>query len=134
MSALLKASMIGLAVVVVAAAHASEQAPILNLRGIEPRTISVGGPGVLLTVTRQQAAALIFTNQVRVTYGADLVGFARIRQLGRQSEGDAFILRFETEEQAAAAERVLRLRDATPSPLHEEAGAARDFVQSGRRE
>jgi hypothetical protein len=139
MNMVFKCCLVALAAVALTAARAGEQPrSILNLQEISPSGLSVIGNRVRLMVNGQPPQILAFTNRpashlahrvepdsqsVRVTYGADLVGFARVEV--RQTEAELILvsLDFETAEQAVAAGKALRYRDAAPSPLRKEKAA-----------
>lgn len=136
MSTFIKCWLVALSVASVLSAPAAEQPPILDLREIKALAITVAGKQVSIMVTGQPPHLLTFTNfgptqlkhrddpdpnRVRVTYGKDLVGFAHVRaDVSRpvpRTVVTSLSLIFETEEQAAAAAKALRARDAAPSPL-----------------
>jgi len=118
------------------ATHAAESDRVLNLKGINPLTLSVSSNQLFITVTGRPPHILTFTNlaaiplrrggvpdpskMVQITYDKDLVGRANVlvpRPAAKSSV--VFVdLRFETGEQATAAARALRPRNATPEPLH----------------
>jgi len=118
-------------------AWANEQARTLDLREVAPLVISVSGKQVLLVITGKPPHVLTLTNpapsrpssdnkpgskRVRVTYGGDLVGFARVLRADLQGALIKVSLIFETEEQAVAAGKALRPASAKPSPLPRDKG------------
>jgi hypothetical protein len=132
MSTILKCLPVALSVFVAIGAWAAEQVRTLDLREIAPVVVSVSGKQVMLVITGQPPHILTFTNAapsqlssgnkptsklVRVTYGRDLVGFARVLRTDPQGAVRKASLIFETEEQAAAAGKALRPGSAKPSPL-----------------
>ncbi len=134
MSTVFKYCLIALSVLWLRVVHAGEQPRIFNLREIEPRAVAVAGKQVSLMVTGRPPNILTFTNlapsslkrrddpdpkRFQVTYGKDLVGFARVlvSRPNPKAAVTCVSLTFETEEQATAAGKALRPRDATPSPL-----------------
>lgn len=136
MSTVFKCWLVALFVASVVPAHAAEEPPILDLREINALGSTVRERQVSIMVTGQPPHLLTFTNfaltqlkhrddpgrnRVRVTYGKDLVGFAQVRVLVARPIAKTVVtsvsLTFETEEQATAAAKALRARDAAPSPL-----------------
>ncbi len=120
MSTVSKYCVIALSVVWLRVSHAGEQSRILNLHEIEPWAVAVAGKRVPLVVTGQPPHILTFTNlapspfkrrdapepkRVQVTYGKDLVGFARVlvSRPNPKAAVTSVSLAFETEEQATAA-------------------------------
>ena len=117
---------------VVASARAGEQPLTLDLREVSPILVTVSDKQVSLVITGHPPRVLMFSNsapsglavgdkpgskRLRVTYGGDLVGFARLLKAEpRASLVDASLL-FETEEQAIAAGKALRPGSTKPSPL-----------------
>ncbi len=134
MNSVLRSCLVGLSVISLTAARAGEQPRIFDLREVAPRAITVAGKRVLLVLTGEPPHILTFTNlapsnlkrrdepdrnRIQVTYGKDVVGFARvlISHSDRKAAATRVTLAFETVEQAAAAGKALGSRDAPPSPL-----------------
>jgi len=135
MRTLRKFSLILLVASFLSATHAAEPDRILNLKGINPLTLSVVSNQLFITVTGRPPHILTFTNlaaiplrrgeppdpskMVQITYGKDLVGRANVlvRSPGAKSSVTFIDLRFETGEQATAAAQALRPRNTTPEPL-----------------
>lgn len=121
-----------LSTLAVAGAGADEQAPTFDLREVKPAFVSVSGTQVSLVITGQPPHTLVLTNaspsrlgatnrenlkRLRVTYGADLIGFARVQKCERRGALLNTVLLFQTEDQAVAAEKASRQGGANASPL-----------------
>lgn len=107
---------------------------VFDLKEIHPLSVTSGGLRMFLSLTGQPSYLLTLTNmnpatlkgrdqsvpgRVQVRYGRDLVGTAHIDVVAPQTNSSliSITLTFKTEDQARAAAKVLRLRDATPTPL-----------------
>ena len=138
MSTILRCWLFGPVVFLALGAWANDQARTLDLREVAaPLVISVSGKQVLLVITGKPPHILTLTNpapsrpssdnrpgskRVRVPYGGDLVGFARVLRADPQGALIKVSLIFETEEQAVAAGKALRPASAKPSPLPRDKG------------
>jgi hypothetical protein len=111
-----------------AATNAADGERILNLRDVTPRIASAAGKALMLSFDGPVPQALASTTKdlaktqgerVEVRYGKDLVGYAWLRADGRRTvqAKPTVALTFETAEQAKAAEQVLKIWDAKPTPL-----------------
>ena len=119
-----------LALFMVLAASAAEVERILNLKDVTPRITSAAGkvlllsfdgpvPQVLVTTATTKDSPKTQGERVEVRYGKDLVGYAWLKADGRKTvqAKPTVALMFETAEQAKAAEQVLKMSEAKPSPL-----------------
>ncbi len=132
MSSLPKCWLALLSTLMIVGAKADEQAPTLDLREVKPALVSVSGTQVSLVIIGLPPRTLMFTNtgprrlgatnketfkRLRVTYGADLIGFARVLKSEPRGALLNTVLVFQTEDQAVAAEKASRPGGASPSPL-----------------
>ena len=118
---------------VLGSAHAGEAQQVLNLRELDAQGITVSGNQMFLVLTGQPPPIFALTNQassplkrgaaessksLRVTYGKDLIGFARPTVTFR-SPKEAIMcvtLVFENAEQAVAAGKAVKPRHLIPLP------------------
>ena len=139
-----------LAIASTAAAQLGELERTLNLQGFQPLFARASGKLLLLTVTNQPPELFsllkpdprppknrnpsLRERKVQVLFGRDVLGFAAISEIGRNSiqRGGtnapktvitSLSLMFETDEQAAKSAAALRLPDVEPKPIQRRKGA-----------